>query len=129
MACHVKCYVTKIIDINIVQTNCNCSNIDNCNCSNIDTCNCSNIYNSTTLITATTATLTPATAATFTIQQHCNCNYSFIDNYNSSNICNCSIIIPPAYELYRGNIVFALSVTIFVYLSVNFSRQGFLRSY
>ena len=40
------------------------------------------------------------------------------------------IFIPPVYKVYRGYIVFAFSVRMFVCLSVNFFfRQRFLRNY
>ena len=40
------------------------------------------------------------------------------------------LFIPPAYEVFRGYIVFAFSVTMFVCLSVNFFFcQGFLGNY
>ena len=39
------------------------------------------------------------------------------------------IYVYPRYEVYRGYIVFAFSVIMFVCLSVNFFRQRFLSNY
>ena len=48
---------------------------------------------------------------------------------NVTELCK-YIFIPPVYEVYRGYIVFAFSVRMFVCVSVNFFfRQRFLRNY
>ena len=49
---------------------------------------------------------------------------------NSVTFNGCSLCLYPRYEVYRGYIVFAFSVIMFVCLSVNFFfRQRFLSNY